>query len=51
MHTISSSNSNEIEDQIAMTFVGVMDEVMIIAQAEEVAIAFASSSTRGSKRR
>jgi hypothetical protein len=46
---MSSSNSSEMEHQITMTFVGVMNEAMSIAQAEEAATA--SSSTRGPKRR
>jgi hypothetical protein len=45
---MSSSNSSEMEHQIAMTLVGIMNEVMSIAQVEEVAAA--SSSTRGPKR-
>jgi hypothetical protein len=40
-----------MEDPIAMTFSGVMDEAMSILKAEEVAAAVASSSTRRSKRR
>jgi hypothetical protein len=43
-----SYNSNEIEDQIAMAFSDVMDEAMIILQAEEAATAATSSSTRRS---
>jgi hypothetical protein len=46
---MSSSNSSEMEHQIAMTFVGVMNEAMSIAQVEEVTAA--SSSTQGPKRR
>jgi hypothetical protein len=34
-----------MEDQIAMTFSGIMDEAMSIVQVEEVAAAAASSST------
>jgi hypothetical protein len=47
---MSSFNSNEMEDQISMAFLGVMDEVMSILETEEVAAATASSSTRWSKR-
>jgi hypothetical protein len=43
---MSSSNSSEIEDQIAMAFSGVMDEDMSILQVEEAAAVVASSSTR-----
>jgi hypothetical protein len=39
-----------MDDQIIMVFADVMDEAMSIAQAEEAAIAAASSSTQGSKR-
>jgi hypothetical protein len=35
-----------MEDQIAMAFLSVIDEAMSIVQAEEVATATASSSTR-----
>jgi hypothetical protein len=49
-HTISSSNSSEIKDQITMAFQDVMEEVMNILQAEEAVVAAASSSTRGPKR-
>jgi hypothetical protein len=45
---MSSSNSSELEDQIAMAFSNVMDEAMSILQAEE---ATASSSTQWLKRR
>jgi hypothetical protein len=34
---MSSSNLSEIEDQIVMTFLGVMDEAISILQAEEAA--------------
>jgi hypothetical protein len=44
-HTMSLSNSSEMEDQIAMTFAGVMDEAMIIVQAKEVTAGAASLST------
>jgi hypothetical protein len=43
---MSSSNSNEIEDQITIPFSDVMDEAMSILQAEEVVAVAASSSTR-----
>jgi hypothetical protein len=42
---MSSSNSSEMEDQITMTFLGVMDEVMSILEVEEVVVAATSSST------
>jgi hypothetical protein len=45
---MSSSNSSEIEDQIAMAFSDVMDEAMNILQVEEAATAATSSSTRRS---
>jgi hypothetical protein len=48
---MSSSNSNEIEDQLTMTFQGVMKEVMRMLQAEEVMAAVASLSTRGTSHR
>jgi hypothetical protein len=48
-HTIFSSNSSEIEDQIVMTFSGVMDEAMSILQMEEAVAAATSSSTWRSK--
>jgi hypothetical protein len=48
---MSSSNSCEIEDQLTMAFQGVMEEAMSMLQAEETAVAAASSSTRGLKRR
>jgi hypothetical protein len=48
---MSSSNSSEMEDQLTMTFQGVMEEVMSMLQAEEVTVAAASLSTRGPKRR
>jgi hypothetical protein len=41
---MSSSNSSEMEDQIAMMFLGVMDKVMSILQAQEVIIVAASST-------
>jgi hypothetical protein len=47
---MSSSNSSKIEDQLIMTFQGIIEEVMSMLQAEEVAAAAASSSTRGLKR-
>jgi hypothetical protein len=40
-----------MEDQLTMVFQGVMEEAMIILQAEEVAAAAASSSKRGPKHR
>jgi hypothetical protein len=46
---MSSSNSSEIEDQITIAFLGIMDEAMSILQAEELAAAAASSSTRRPK--
>jgi hypothetical protein len=46
---MSSSNSNKIEDQITMVFQGIMEEAMNMLQAEEVATAATSSSTRGPK--
>jgi hypothetical protein len=46
---MSLSNSNEMEDQIDMTFSGVMDEAMSIVQAEEATAITASSSTRRPK--
>jgi hypothetical protein len=42
---MSSSNSSEMEDQIAILFSGVIDKAMSILQAEEAAAATASSST------
>jgi hypothetical protein len=42
---MSSSNSSEMEDQLTMVFQGVMEEAMSMLQAEEVAVATASSST------
>jgi hypothetical protein len=41
---MSSSNSSEMDDQIAMAFSGVMDEAMSILQAEEATAAIDSSS-------
>jgi hypothetical protein len=46
---MSSFNSSEIEDQIAMAFLGIMDEAMSILQAEDATTAAASSSTQRSK--
>jgi hypothetical protein len=43
---MSSSNSNEIDDQITMLFLGVMDEAMSIFEVEEAATAAALSSTQ-----
>jgi hypothetical protein len=40
-HIMSSSSSSEMKDQIAMAFLGVLDQTMSIPQAEEAA----SSST------
>jgi hypothetical protein len=48
---MSSSNSNEMEDQLTMAFQSVMKETMSMLQAEEVVAAAAYSSTRGPKRR
>jgi hypothetical protein len=45
---MSSSNAIEMDDQLTMAFQGVMEEVMIMLQAEEVMTATASSS-RGPK--
>jgi hypothetical protein len=39
-----------MEDQLTMVFQGVMEEGMSMLQAEEAAVAAASSSTRGLKR-
>jgi hypothetical protein len=39
-----------MEDQITVTFSGVMDEVMSIVQVEEVVVATASSSIQWPKR-
>jgi hypothetical protein len=47
---MSSSNSSKMEDQLTMTFQGVMEEDMNMLQVEEVVAAAASSSTRGPKR-
>jgi hypothetical protein len=49
MHTISSSNSNEIEDQLSIALQGIMEEAMSMLQAEEVVVAAAYSSTQGPK--
>jgi cob(I)alamin adenosyltransferase len=46
---MSSSNSSEMKDQIVITFLGVMDEVMSIVQAEEVVATAASSSSNSSE--
>jgi hypothetical protein len=43
-HTISSSNSGEMKDQIGMAFLNVIDETISIVQAEEAVFAIASSS-------
>jgi hypothetical protein len=40
-----SFNSTEMEDQLGMTFQGVMEEAMSMLQAKEAAAAAASSST------
>jgi hypothetical protein len=50
-HIIYSSNSNKIEDQLTIAFQVVMKEAMSMLQAEEVAAAVASSSTREPNRR
>jgi hypothetical protein len=42
-HTMSSSNSSKMEDQLTMVFQGVMEEVISMLQAEEVVTAAASS--------
>jgi hypothetical protein len=47
-HIMYSSNSSKIEDQLTITFQGIMEEVMSILQAEEPVAAAASLSTRGS---
>jgi hypothetical protein len=49
-HTMSSSNSSEIQDHTAMVFLGIMDEAMSIVQAKEAMATAASSSTRQPKR-
>jgi hypothetical protein len=41
----------KIDDQIAVTFLGIIDEAMSILQAEEATTAVASSSTRRLKHR
>jgi hypothetical protein len=38
-----------MEDQLTMSFQGIMEEVMSMLQAEEVMTTAASSSKRGSK--
>jgi hypothetical protein len=40
-----------MEDQLTMVFQGIMEEVTIMLQAEEVVAVVASLSTRGPKRR
>jgi hypothetical protein len=47
---MSSSNSIEIEDQLTMTFQGVMEEVISMLQAEEATVVATSSSTMIVKR-
>jgi hypothetical protein len=47
-HTMYSSNSSKIEDQLTITFQGIIEEVMSILQAKEPVTAAASLSTRGS---
>jgi hypothetical protein len=42
---MSSSNLNEMDDQLTMTFQGVMEEAMSMLQAEEATATAASSST------
>jgi hypothetical protein len=49
-HTMTSSNSSEMENQLIMAFQGIMEEAMSMLQAEEVMAATASLSTRGPKR-
>jgi hypothetical protein len=46
-----SSNSSEMEDQIVMSFSGIIDEAMSVVQAEEATAATASLSTRRPKHR
>jgi hypothetical protein len=43
---MSSSNSSKMNDQIAVIFLGIMNEAMSILQAEKTTFATASSSTR-----
>jgi hypothetical protein len=43
-HTMSSSNSGEMKDQIGMAFSNVIDETISIVQAEEAVFAIDSSS-------
>jgi hypothetical protein len=43
---MSSSNSSKMNDQIAVIFLGIMNEAMSILQAEKTASATTSSSTR-----
>jgi hypothetical protein len=38
-HTISSSNSSKMEDQIAKAFLSIMDEAIYILQVEEAVVA------------
>jgi hypothetical protein len=40
-----------MDDQLTMAFQGIMEEIMNMLQAEEVAATAASSSTRGPKHR
>jgi hypothetical protein len=40
-----------MDDQLTMTFQGIMEEIMNMLQAKELAAAAASSSTRGPKHR
>jgi hypothetical protein len=42
---MSSSNSSKMDDQIAMTFLDIMNEAMSIVHAEEAATTSTSSST------
>jgi hypothetical protein len=42
---MSSSNSSEMNDQIIIAFLDIMDEAMIIFEAEEAVAVVASSST------
>jgi hypothetical protein len=44
-----SSNSSEMEDQIVMSFSGIIDEAMSVVQAEEATAATASLSTQRPK--
>jgi hypothetical protein len=47
---MSSFNSNEMNDQLIMTFQGIMKENMNILQAKETVTAASSSSSQGQKR-